>query len=175
MEKDWYKKMAFYQIWIRSFYDGNGDGIGDLYGVYEKLPYIKSLGVDGIWFSPLYPSPNADYGYDISDYKNIHPDYGDLEQFQKVLDKAHSLGLKVIMDMVVNHTSDEHPWFLESKKSRDNPYSDYYIWRDGKNGKLPNNWDSRFEGKAWEYCPERDQYYLHIFAKKRRVFHEKYV
>ena len=167
MEKDWYKRMAFYQIWIRSFYDGNGDGIGDLYGVYEKLPYIKSLGVDGIWFSPLYPSPNADYGYDISDYKNIHPDYGDLEQFQKVLDKAHSLGLKVIMDLVVNHTSDEHPWFLESKKSRDNPYSDYYIWRDGKNGKLPNNWDSLFEGKAWEYCPERDQYYLHIFAKKQ--------
>lgn len=167
MEKDWYKRMAFYQIWIRSFYDGNGDGIGDLYGVYEKLPYIKSLGVDGIWFSPLYPSPNADYGYDISDYKNIHPDYGDLEQFQKVLDEAHSLGLKVIMDLVVNHTSDEHPWFLESKKSRDNPYSDYYIWRDGKNGKLPNNWDSLFEGKAWEYCPERDQYYLHIFAKKQ--------
>ena len=167
MEKDWYKRMAFYQIWIRSFYDGNGDGIGDLYGVYEKLPYIKSLSVDGIWFSPLYPSPNADYGYDISDYKNIHPDYGDLEQFQKVLDKAHSLGLKVIMDLVVNHTSDEHPWFLESKKSRDNPYSDYYIWRDGKNGKLPNNWDSLFEGKAWEYCPERDQYYLHIFAKKQ--------
>ena len=167
MEKDWYKRMAFYQIWIRSFYDGNGDGIGDLYGVYEKLPYIKSLGVDGIWFSPLYPSPNADYGYDISDYKNIHPDYGDLEQFQKVLDKAHSLGLRVIMDLVVNHTSDEHPWFLESKKSRDNPYSDYYIWRDGKNGKLPNNWDSLFEGKAWEYCPERDQYYLHIFAKKQ--------
>ena len=106
-----------------------------------------------------------DQGYDISDYKNIHPDYGDLEQFQKVLDKAHSLGLRVIMDLVVNHTSDEHPWFLESKKSRDNPYSDYYIWRDGKNGKLPNNWDSLFEGKAWEYCPERDQYYLHIFAK----------
>ena len=162
-----YLDLIVYQIYPRSFYDSNGDGIGDLYGVYEKLPYIKSLGVDGIWFSPLYPSPNADYGYDISDYKNIHPDYGDLEQFQKVLDRAHSLGLKVIMDLVVNHTSDEHPWFLESKKSRDNPYSDYYIWRDGKNGKLPNNWNSLFEGKAWEYCPERDQYYLHIFAKKQ--------
>ncbi|MDD3219140.1 MAG: alpha-glucosidase [Lachnospiraceae bacterium] len=167
MEKDWYKRMCFYQIWIRSFYDGNGDGIGDLYGVYEKLSYIKSLGVDGIWFSPLYPSPNADYGYDISDYRNIHPDYGNLTIFRKVLSHAHELGLKVIMDLVVNHTSDEHPWFIESKKSRDNEYSDYYIWRDGKHGKLPNNWDSLFEGKAWEYVPERDQYYLHIFAKKQ--------
>ncbi|HAF26064.1 MAG TPA: glucohydrolase [Lachnospiraceae bacterium] len=165
--KEWYKKMAFYQIWIRSFYDGNGDGIGDLYGVYEKLEYIKSLGVDGIWFSPIYPSPNADYGYDISDYKNIHEDYGDLDQFKKVLDKAHELGLKVIMDLVINHTSDEHEWFKESRKSRNNPYSDYYIWRDAKDGKLPNNWDSLFEGKAWEYVPERDQYYLHIFAKKQ--------
>lgn len=167
MTKDWYKRMSFYQIWIRSFFDGNGDGIGDLYGVYEKLEYIKSLGVDGIWFSPLYPSPNADFGYDISDYKNIHPDYGDLEQFKKVLNKAHSLGLKIIMDLVVNHTSDEHPWFLESRKSKDNPYSDYYIWKDSKNGKLPNNWDSLFEGKAWEFVPERNQYYLHIFAKKQ--------
>lgn len=166
-KEDWFQRMSFYQIWTRSFCDGNGDGIGDLYGVYDKLPYIKSLGVDGIWFSPIYPSPNADYGYDISNYKDIHPDFGDLEQFQKVLNKAHELGLKVIMDLVVNHTSDEHPWFLESKKSKDNPYSDYYIWRDAKGKKLPNNWDSLFEGKAWEYCPERDQYYLHIFAKKQ--------
>ena len=165
--KDWYKKMAFYQIWIRSFYDGNGDGIGDLYGVYDKLDYIKSLGVDGIWFSPIYPSPNADYGYDISDYKNIHPDYGDLDQFKRVLNRAHDLGLKVIMDLVINHTSDEHEWFKESRKSRNNPYSDYYIWADAKPGKLPNNWDSLFEGKAWEYVPERDQYYLHLFAKKQ--------
>ncbi|MCR5487697.1 MAG: alpha-glucosidase [Lachnospiraceae bacterium] len=161
-ETDWYKKMSFYQIWIRSFKDGNGDGIGDLYGVYEKLPYIRSLGVDGIWFSPIYPSPNADYGYDISDYKDIHPDYGDLDLFTKVLDRAHELGLKVIMDLVVNHTSDEHPWFQESRKGRDNPYSDYYIWRD-----KPNNWASLFEGEAWEYDPERGQYYLHIFAKKQ--------
>ena len=159
--------MSFYQIWIRSFYDGNDDGIGDLYGVYEKLEYIKSLNVDGIWFSPLYPSPNADFGYDISDYRNIHTDYGDLEQFRKVLNRAHELGMKVIMDLVINHTSDEHPWFIESRKSRNNPYSDYYIWRDAKNGRLPNNWDSLFEGKAWEYCPEREQYYLHIFAKKQ--------
>ena len=158
----WYREKAFYQIWIRSFKDGNGDGIGDLYGVYEKLSYIKSLGVDGIWFSPIYPSPNADYGYDISDYKAIHPDYGDMEQFKKVLDRSHELGLKVIMDLVVNHTSDEHPWFIESRKGKDNPYSDYYIWRD-----RPNNWESLFEGKAWEYVPERDQYYLHLFAKKQ--------
>ena len=167
MEKEWYKRMSFYQIWVRSFYDGNGDGIGDLYGVYEKLSYIKSLGVDGIWFSPIYPSPNADFGYDISDYKNIHPDYGNLEIFQKVLSSAHESGLKVIMDLVINHTSDEHPWFIESKKSRENPYSDYYIWRDARKGKLPNNWDSLFEGKAWEYVPERNQYYLHLFAKKQ--------
>ena len=167
MKNEWYKSMSFYQIWIRSFYDGNGDGIGDLYGVYEKLEYIKSLNVDGIWFSPLYPSPNADFGYDISDYKNIHTDYGDLEQFRKVLNRAHELGMKVIMDLVINHTSDEHPWFIESRKSRNNPYSDYYIWRDAKNGRLPNNWDSLFEGKAWEYCPEREQYYLHLFAKKQ--------
>ena len=125
-----FRKMSFYQIWIRSFCDGNGDGIGDLYGVYEKLDYIKSLGVDGIWFSPIFPSPNADYGYDISDYKNIHPDYGTLEQFRKVLDRAHGLGLKVLLDLVINHTSDEHPWFIESCKGKDNPYSDYYIWRD---------------------------------------------
>ena len=163
--------MSFYQIWIRSFCDGNGDGIGDLYGVYEKLEYIRSLGVDGIWFSPIYPSPNADYGYDISDYKNIHPDYGTLEQFQKVLHRAHELGLKVLLDLVINHTSDEHPWFLESCKGTDNPYSDYYIWRSprlGKKGKRPpNNWFSQFEGLAWEYCEERGQYYLHVFAKKQ--------
>jgi len=162
MDRNWYRRMAFYQIWIRSFQDGNGDGIGDLYGVYDRLEYIRSLGVDGIWFSPIYPSPNADFGYDISDYCNIHPDYGNLEQFRKVLDKAHSLGLKVIMDLVVNHTSDEHPWFQESRKGKDNPYSDYYIWRD-----KPNNWDSLFEGKAWEYDEVRGQYYLHIFAKKQ--------
>ncbi len=162
ISNEWYKRMSFYQIWIRSFYDGNGDGIGDLYGVYEKLAYVKSLGVDGIWFSPVYPSPNADFGYDISDYYNIHPDYGNMEIFRKVLDRAHELGLKVIMDLVVNHTSDEHPWFIESRKGRDNPYSDYYIWRD-----KPNNWDSILEGKAWEYDKVRGQYYLHIFAKKQ--------
>ena len=166
-----FRSMSLYQIWIRSFCDGNGDGIGDLYGVYDKLDYIRSLGVDGIWFSPIYPSPNADYGYDISDYKNIHPDYGDLDQFRRVLDKAHSLGLKVLLDLVINHTSDEHPWFQESRKGRDNPYSDYYIWRDPRwkrrRKRPPNNWFSQFEGLAWEYDDQRDQYYLHVFAKKQ--------
>ncbi len=162
MQRDWYKTAVFYQIWVRSFADGNGDGIGDLYGVYKKLPYIKSLGVNAIWFSPLYPSPNADFGYDISDYCDIHPDYGTLDQFKKVLDKAHEMGIRVVMDLVINHTSDEHKWFKESCKGKDNEYSDYYIWRD-----KPNNWNSIFEGKAWEYNEERGQYYLHIFAKKQ--------
>mgnify|MGYP002550599710 FL=1 len=167
-KKSWYKEMAVYQIWPRSFCDGNGDGIGDLWGVYSKLDYIASLNVDGIWFSPLYPSPNSDYGYDISDYRSIHPDYGDLDIFKKVLDGAHERGLRVFMDLVVNHTSDEHPWFIASKKGRDNPYHDYYYWRKGK-GKSspPNNWDSLFEGRAWEYDKNLDEWYLHIFSKKQ--------
>jgi len=167
----WYKEMAVYQIWPRSFCDGNGDGIGDLWGVLSKLDYIKSLNVDAIWFSPLYPSPNADYGYDIADYKDIHPDYGNLEVFRQVLDGAHERGMRVFMDLVVNHSSDEHYWFKEAKKSRDNPYHDYYIWRDGKvvggQRRPPNNWTSLFEGGAWEYVEEIDQYYLHLFAKKQ--------
>lgn len=170
MDNQWYKECSFYQIWTRSFKDGNGDGIGDLYGVLEKLDYIKSLGVDGIWFSPIYPSPNADYGYDISDYKDISSDYGTLKLFKKVLDSAHAKGLKIIMDLVINHTSDEHEWFKESKKSTDNPYHDYYIWRKGKGKdgkKPPNNWLSTFEGGAWEYNSELAEYYLHVFAKKQ--------
>ena len=168
----WYKDMAVYHIWPRSFCDGNGDGIGDLWGVLSKLDYIKSLGVDAIWFSPLYPSPNADWGYDISDYMNIHPDFGDLDVFRRVLDEAHRRNLKVFMDLVVNHTSDEHPWFVESRKSRDNPYHDYYYWREGRVGSggkklLPNNWTSVFEGDAWEYDSNLDEYYLHLFAKKQ--------
>ena len=166
MEKQWFKEMSVYQIWPRSFCDGNGDGIGDLKGVISKLDYIKSIGVDAIWFSPLYPSPNADYGYDIANYKDISPDYGTLDEFKTLLDEAHKRGLKVIMDLVVNHTSDQHKWFLESKKGDDNPYHDYYFWRKGKkNGKEPNNWKSTFQGKAWEYCKELDEYYLHVFAK----------
>ena len=170
-EKRWYKEMVVYQIWPRSFCDGNGDGIGDLWGVLGKLDYIKSLGADAIWFSPLYPSPNADFGYDISDYMDIHPDYGDLAVFRQVLDGAHERGMRVFMDLVVNHTSDEHRWFIESKKGKDNPYHDYYYWRPGRvvNGKRlpPNNWTSVFEGGAWEYDEGLDEYYLHIFARKQ--------
>ncbi len=168
MNKTWYKEMVVYQIWPRSFKDSNGDGIGDLEGIYEKLDYIKSLGIDAIWFSPLFPSPNADYGYDIADYMDINPEYGDMETFKKVLAGCHERGMKVFMDLVVNHTSTEHKWFKEACKSVDNPYHDYYIWRKGKgkNGKKPpNNWLSTFEGGAWEYVPEVDEYYLHVFTK----------
>ena len=169
--KKWYREMSVYQIWPRSFCDGNGDGIGDLWGVLSKMDYIKSLGVDAIWFSPLYPSPNADFGYDISDYMDIHPDYGNLEVFKQVLQEAHSRDMRVFMDLVINHTSDEHHWFKESKKGKDNPYHDYYFWRPGKVSggvrRPPNNWTSLFEGGAWEYCEELDEYYLHLFAKKQ--------
>ena len=161
---NWYKDKVFYQIWPRSFKDGNGDGMGDLYGVYEKLDYIKSLGCDGIWFSPLYPSPGVDCGYDISDYYNIAEEFGGMDAFKKVLDGAHERGMKVIMDLVVNHTSDQHEWFQKSRQ-RIEPYTDYYIWRPAKpNGKLPNNWDSLFEGKAWAWDDVRKEYYMHLFA-----------
>ena len=160
----WYKDKVFYQIWPRSFKDGNGDGMGDLIGVYEKLDYIKSLGCDGIWFSPLYPSPGVDCGYDISDYMDIAEEFGGMEAFKKVLDGAHERGMKVIMDLVVNHTSDQHEWFQKSRQ-RIEPYTDYYIWRPAKpNGKLPNNWDSLFEGKAWAWDEVRQEYYMHLFA-----------
>ena len=163
----WYKDKVFYQIWPRSFKDGDGDGMGDLYGVYEKLDYIKSLGCDGIWFSPLYPSPGADCGYDIADYMDIAPEFGGMEAFKKVLDGAHQRGMKIIMDLVVNHTSDEHEWFQTSRKRID-PYTDYYIWRPAKpDGKLPNNWDSLFEGKAWTWDEVRGEYYMHLFAIKQ--------
>ncbi len=163
----WYKDKVFYQIWPRSFKDGDGDGMGDLWGVLEKLDYLKALGIDGIWFSPLYPSPGADCGYDISDYMDIDPMYGGMEAFKQVLDGAHQRGMKVIMDLVVNHTSDEHEWFQKSRR-RIEPYTDYYIWRPAKpNGKLPNNWDSNFEGKAWTWDEVRQEYYLHLFAVKQ--------
>ena len=162
--KYWYKDMVFYQIWPRSFKDGNGDGMGDLIGVYEKLDYIKSLGCDGIWFSPLYPSPGVDCGYDISDYMDIAEEFGGMDAFKKVLDSAHERGMKVIMDLVINHTSTEHEWFKKSRQ-RIEPYTDYYIWRPAKpNGKLPNNWDSLFEGKAWQWDEVRKEYYMHIFS-----------
>lgn len=164
IKRTWYKEMAVYQVWPRSFADGNGDGIGDLKGVLQKLDYIKSLGVDAIWFSPLYKSPQKDYGYDIADYRDIQPEYGTLDDFKAVLNGAHERGLKVIMDLVVNHTSDQHEWFLESKKGKDNPYHDYYYWRKGKGKRRPNNWMSTFAGPAWEYNEELDEYYLHLFA-----------
>ena len=164
--KEWYKNAVVYQIWPRSFCDGNGDGIGDLQGVLDKMDYLEALGINCIWFSPLYPSPNADFGYDISDYKSINPEYGDLDLFKKVLDEAHSRGIRVIMDLVVNHTSDEHKWFIESQNP-DSPYHDYYFWRKGKGKRPPNNWLSCFEGGAWEYNERLDEYYLHVFAKKQ--------
>lgn len=164
--KEWYKNAVVYQIWPRSFCDGNGDGIGDLQGVLDKMDYLEDLGINCIWFSPLYPSPNADFGYDISDYKSINPEYGDLDLFKKVLDEAHSRGIRVIMDLVVNHTSDEHKWFIESQNP-DSPYHDYYFWRKGKGKRPPNNWLSCFEGGAWEYNERLDEYYLHVFAKKQ--------
>lgn len=160
--------MVVYQIWPRSFCDGNGDGIGDLKGVLGKLEYIKDLGADAIWFSPLYVSPQKDYGYDIADYRNINPEYGTLDDFKEVLKKAHSLGLRIIMDLVVNHTSNKHEWFLKSREGgENNPYKDYYIWRKGrgKNGKkFPNNWTSTFPGDGWQYDEKRGEYYLHLFA-----------
>lgn len=163
----WYKDRVFYQIWPRSFMDGNGDGMGDLWGVLEKLDYIKSLGCGGIWFSPLYPSPGADCGYDIADYMDIASEFGGMEAFRQVLEGAHARDMKVLMDLVINHTSDEHEWFQKSRRRID-PYTDYYIWRPAKkNGKLPNNWDSNFEGKAWTYDEVRGEYYLHLFAVKQ--------
>ncbi len=167
IKKHWYKEMSVYQIWPRSFCDGNGDGIGDLDGIISKLDYIKSLNVDAIWFSPLYPSPNADYGYDISDYRNISPDYGDIEQFKVLIDEAHKRGLKIIMDLVVNHTSDEHEWFKQGKADKNSKYHNYYFWRKGNGKRPPNNWKSVFEGGAWEYDEKLDEYYLHVFAKKQ--------
>ncbi len=163
----WFQDCVFYQIWPRSFCDGNTDGMGDLWGVLEKLDYIQSLGCDGIWFSPLYPSPGADCGYDVANYMDIAPEFGGMEAFQAVLKGAKDRGMRILMDLVVNHTSDEHEWFQKSRQ-RIEPYTDYYIWRPGvPGGKLPNNWDSNFEGKAWTYDEVRGEYYLHLFAVKQ--------
>ena len=167
IKKHWYKEMVVYQIWPRSFCDGNGDGIGDLTGVLSKLDYLQDLGVNAIWFSPLYCSPNADYGYDIADYRNISPEYGTLEQFRQVVQEAHKRGMRIIMDLVVNHTSDEHEWFQKGAADKNSPYHDYYFWRKGKGKNPPNNWKSVFEGGAWEYNKNLDEYYLHVFAKKQ--------
>ena len=168
MNKTWWKESIIYQIYPRSFMDSNGDGIGDLRGIISKLDYLKELGIDVIWMSPIYKSPNADNGYDISDYQDIMDEFGTMADFDELLSEAHKRGLKIVMDLVVNHTSDEHKWFIESKKSLDNPYRDYYIWKEGKDAKLPpNNWGSCFSGSAWKYDDTTDMYYLHLFAEKQ--------
>ena len=168
MEKRWWKESVVYQIYPRSFCDSNGDGIGDLNGITGKLDYLKELGIDVIWLSPVYKSPNDDNGYDISDYQAIMDEFGTMEDFDRMLATAHEKGIKIMMDLVVNHTSDEHEWFIESRKSTDNPYRDYYIWRPAKeDGSLPNNWGSCFSGPAWEYDKTTDMYFLHLFSKKQ--------
>ncbi|MGN1197859.1 MAG: alpha-glucosidase [Acetatifactor sp.] len=167
MRQEWWKEAVIYQIYPRSFKDSNGDGIGDIPGIIGKLDYLKDLGVDVIWLSPVYRSPNADNGYDISDYQDIMDEFGTMEDMDELIRQIHKRGLKLMMDMVVNHTSDEHEWFQNSCQSADNPYADYYIWKKGKNGGPPNNWGSFFGGSAWEYCESRDAYYLHMFAKKQ--------
>jgi len=163
----WWSNAVVYQVYPASYQDSNGDGIGDLPGITKRLDYIKKLGVDIVWLSPIYKSPQVDNGYDISDYRAINPDFGNMADFDALLAKAHSLGLKIMMDLVVNHTSDEHKWFQESRKGKDNPYRDYYIWRDGKDGKAPNNWGSFFTGPAWKYDEQTGQYYLHLFAPQQ--------
>ncbi len=168
MDRKWWKEAVIYQIYPRSFKDSNGDGIGDLRGIIEKLDYLKELGIDAIWLSPHYKSPNDDNGYDISDYRDIMDEFGTMADMDELTEEMHKRGIKLIVDLVVNHTSDEHEWFLEARKSKDSKYRDYYIWRDAKpDGSLPNNWMSRFSGPAWEYCPETNQYYLHLFSTKQ--------
>ncbi|MDG0842506.1 alpha-glucosidase [Staphylococcus equorum] len=168
MNKQWWKEAVAYQVYPRSFNDSNNDGIGDLQGVIEKLDYIQGLGIDIIWLSPMYKSPNDDNGYDISDYQDIMDEFGTMADFDQLLDGVHQRGMKLILDLVVNHTSDEHPWFIESKSSKDNPKRDWYIWGDPKmDGSEPNNWESIFNGSTWEYDKTTDQYYFHLFSKKQ--------
>jgi oligo-1,6-glucosidase len=167
MQKKWWKESVVYQIYPRSFNDSNGDGIGDLRGIIQKLDYLQRLGVDVVWLSPVYRSPNDDNGYDISDYYDIMPEFGRLSDWEAMLDGMHRLGIKLVMDLVVNHTSDDHAWFVEARKSRDNPYRDYYIWRPGVDGHEPNNWRSRFGGSAWQFDGVTGEYYLHLFSKRQ--------
>ncbi|MDT3428434.1 oligo-1,6-glucosidase/glucan 1,6-alpha-glucosidase [Paenibacillus forsythiae] len=167
IQKKWWHKSVIYQIYPRSFYDSNGDGVGDLQGIIQKLDYVKLLGVDVIWLSPIYDSPNVDNGYDISDYCSISSEFGTMEDMNKLLLESSKRGIKIIMDLVVNHTSDQHPWFIEAKKSKDNPYRDYYIWRDPVNGKEPNELKSNFGGSAWEFDETTNQYYLHFYSKEQ--------
>lgn len=167
MRKAWWKESVVYQIYPRSFKDTNGDGIGDLKGITEKLDYLNELGIDVIWLCPIYKSPNDDNGYDISDYKDIMNEFGTMEDFCELLREAHKRDIKILMDLVVNHSSDEHKWFLESKKSLDNKYRDYYIWREGNNGEAPNNWGGSFGGSAWKHDENTNMYYLHCFSEKQ--------
>ncbi|WP_066296485.1 glycoside hydrolase family 13 protein [Bacillus sp. FJAT-29937] len=163
----WWKEAVVYQIYPRSFQDSNGDGIGDLQGIIQRLDYIQQLGVDAVWICPMFKSPNDDNGYDISDYQDIMEDFGTMKDFDQLLEEVHKRGMKLIMDLVLNHTSDEHPWFIESRLSKDHPKRDWYIWRNGKNGREPNNWESIFGGSAWEFDEKTEQYYLHIFSVKQ--------
>ncbi len=165
--RKWWQESVVYQIYPRSFKDSNGDGVGDLRGIIDKLDYLHKLGVSVVWLSPVYKSPNDDNGYDISDYQAIMDEFGTLADWDELLAGMHARGIKLLMDLVVNHTSDEHPWFVESRKSKDNPYRDYYIWREGKDGAEPNNWESFFSGSAWEYDDATGEYYLHLFTKKQ--------
>lgn len=165
--RTWWKEAVCYQIYPRSFKDSNGDGIGDINGITEKLDYLKELGIDVIWVSPIFESPNDDNGYDISDYQEIMRDFGTMEDFDRLLYEVHARGMKLILDLVINHTSDEHSWFIEAKKSKDNKFRDWYIWKDGKGDKEPNNWASIFEGSAWEYDATTNQYYMHVFSRKQ--------
>ncbi|MGY4484334.1 glycosidase [Bradyrhizobium sp. LM3.2] len=165
---NWWRDGIFYQIYPRSFQDSDGDGVGDLAGILRRLPYVKSLGVDAIWLSPIFPSPMADFGYDICDYTGIEPLFGTMEDFDAVLAAAHDNGLKLILDLVPNHTSDQHPWFVESRSSRDNPKRDWYIWRDpAGGGGIPNNWLSEFGGSAWQFDGTTGQYYYHAFLAQQ--------
>ena len=167
MEKKWWKESVVYQIYPKSFKDSNGDGVGDIRGIIQKLDYLKELGVNVLWISPMLESPQDDNGYDISDYRRIYEEYGTMEDYEELLCEAHKRSIRILMDLVVNHTSDEHNWFIESRKSKDNPYRDYYIWKDPVNGKEPNNWGGAFGGSAWEYDPQTQMYYLHLFSKKQ--------
>jgi alpha-glucosidase len=167
MKHTWWKEAVAYQVYPRSFMDSNGDGIGDLQGMISKLDYLKDLGIDVIWICPMYKSPNDDNGYDISDYQDIMDEFGTMADFDQLLAETHKRGMKLIIDLVINHSSDEHAWFLESRESKDSPKRDWYIWRDGKDGAEPNNWESIFGGSAWEYDEKTDQYFLHIFSRKQ--------
>ncbi|MDR5586213.1 glycoside hydrolase family 13 protein [Clostridium aquiflavi] len=167
MKKNWWKEAIGYQIYPRSFKDSNGDGIGDLRGIISKLDYLKDLGIDVIWICPMYKSPNDDNGYDISDYQDIMEDFGKMSDFDELLTEVHKKGMKLIIDLVINHTSDEHKWFIESKSSKDSPKRDWYVWKEGKDGAEPNNWESIFKGSAWEYDENTEEYFLHLFSKRQ--------